>query len=74
MLLCWSHKVTSMEQDKITQCGLEHWSKIGIINKNVEIRDAFRPFIDSEANHGRHFFKITLINKGIDFIDLPSKY
>ena len=39
MLLHWSYKVTPMEQDKITQYGLEHWSKIGIINKNVEIRD-----------------------------------
>ena len=39
MLLHWSYTVTPMEQDKITQYGLEHWSKIGIINKNVEIRD-----------------------------------
>ena len=28
---------------------------------------ALRPFIDSETNHKRHF-----INKGIEFIDLPS--
>ena len=26
-----------------------------------------RPFIDSEINHKRHF-----INKGVEFIDLPS--
>ena len=31
-----------------------------------------RPFIDSESNHIRHFIKIPFINKGIDFIDLPS--
>ena len=33
---------------------------------------AFRPYIDSEMNHIRHFIKIPFINKGIDFIDLPS--
>ena len=33
---------------------------------------ALRPFIDSEANHKRHFIKIPFINKGIEFIDLPS--
>ena len=33
---------------------------------------ALRPFIDSEYNHIRSFIKIPFINKGIDFIDLPS--
>ena len=33
---------------------------------------ALRPFIDSESNHIRRFIKIPFINKGIDFIDLPS--
>ena len=33
---------------------------------------ALRPFIDSETNHERHFIKVPLINKGIEFIDLPS--
>ena len=33
---------------------------------------ALRPFIDSEINHQRHFIKISSINKGMDFIDLPS--
>ena len=33
---------------------------------------ALRPFIDSESNHIRSFIKIPFINKGIDFIDLPS--
>ena len=33
---------------------------------------ALRPYIDSEVNHIRHFIKIPFINKGIDFIDLPS--
>ena len=33
---------------------------------------ALRPFIDSESNHIRSFIKIPFINKGIDFIFLPS--
>ena len=33
---------------------------------------ALRPFIVAEINHQRHFIKITFINKGMDFIDLPS--
>ena len=33
---------------------------------------ALRPYMDSEFNHIRHFIKIPFINKGIDFIDLPS--
>ena len=33
---------------------------------------ALRSFIDAEINNQRHFIKIPFINKGIDFIDLPS--
>ena len=33
---------------------------------------ALRPYIDSEINHIRHFFKIQFVNKGIEFINLPS--
>lgn len=33
---------------------------------------ALRPYIDSEINHKRYFIKIPFINKGVDFIDLPS--
>ena len=33
---------------------------------------ALRPYIDSEINNIRHFIKITFINKGIEFMDLPS--
>ena len=33
---------------------------------------ALRPYIDSEMNHIRLINKIPFINKGIDFIDLPS--
>ena len=35
---------------------------------------ALCPYIDSEMNHIRHFIKIPFINKGIDFIDLPSMF
>ena len=33
---------------------------------------ALRPNIDSEVNHIRHFIKIQFVNKGIEFINLPS--
>ena len=33
---------------------------------------ALRPFIDSESYHIGRFILIPFINKGIDFIDLPS--
>ena len=31
-----------------------------------------RPYIDSEINHIRHLFNIQFVNKGIEFINLPS--
>ena len=36
------------------------------------IQHALHPFIDAEINQQRYFIKIPFINKGIDFIDLPS--
>ena len=33
---------------------------------------ALRPLIDSEINHKRHFIIVPFIDKGIDFIELPS--
>ena len=33
---------------------------------------ALRPYIDSEINHIKHFIKIQFVNKGIEFINLPS--
>ena len=33
---------------------------------------ALRPCIDSEINHIRHLIKIQFVNKGIEFINLPS--
>ena len=33
-----------------------------------------RPVIDSNINHVRYFIRISFINKGMDFIDLPSAF
>ena len=33
---------------------------------------ALRPYIDSEINHIRHFIKIQFVDKGMEFINLPS--
>ena len=35
---------------------------------------ALHPVIESKINHIRHFIKIPFINKGMDFIDLPSTF
>ena len=35
---------------------------------------ALRPVIGSKINHVRHFIKIPFINKGMEFIDLPSTF
>ena len=37
-------------------------------------KHAFRLVIDSKIIHVRHFIKIPFINKGMDFIDLPSTF
>ena len=33
---------------------------------------ALGPYIDSKINHIRHFIEIQFVNKGIEFINLPS--
>ena len=33
---------------------------------------ALQPYLDSEINHIRHFIQIQFVNKGIEFINLPS--
>ena len=47
-----------------------------LINFTIELTDypqhALRLVMDSKINHIRHFIKITFINKGMGFIDLPS--
>ena len=35
-------------------------------------KHALWPYIDSEINHIRHYIKIQFVNKGIEFINLPS--
>ena len=43
-----------------------------ILTRCSYTQQTLRPYIDSEINHIRHFIKIAFINKGIEFIDLPS--
>ena len=43
----------------LTQCYTQH---------------ALRPYINSKINHIRHFIKIQFVNKGIEFINLPSTF
>ena len=43
----------------LTQCYTQH---------------AFRSYIDSKTNHIRHFIKIHLVYKGIEFTNLPSLF
>ena len=50
-------KTDVVQSDILTLCYTQH---------------ALRPYIDSEINHIRHFIKIQFINKGIEFINLPS--
>lgn len=35
-------------------------------------RHILRPHVDAKSDHDRHFLKVSFLNKGIDFIDLPS--
>ena len=32
---------------------------------------SLRPYIDSEINHKRQYIKVSFINRGLGFIDLP---
>ena len=47
------------------------WYDSALLNRYYT-QDAVRPYIDSEINHKRHFIKIPFINKGMEFISLPS--
>ena len=35
---------------------------------------ALRPYKDSKINYIRHFIKIQFVNKGIEFVNLPSTF
>ena len=37
-------------------------------------QNALWPYIDTVNNHIRHFIKIQFVNKGIEFINLPSVF
>ena len=41
---------------------------------SVTLNNALWPYIDSKINHIRQFNKIQFVNKGIEFINLPSTF
>ena len=47
---------------------MKQLSLLGVILNMLSLR----LYIDSEINHIKHFIKIPFINKGIEFIELPS--
>ena len=49
-----------------------YYSQHDLYEAALYTQHALRTYIDSEINHIRHFIKIPFINKGIEFIDLPS--
>ena len=59
----WRHQLAILRENRLydaallTQCYTQH--------------DLW-PYKDSEINHIRHFIKIQFVNKGIEFINLPS--
>ena len=57
LLFCYDRTNRLYDAALLTRCYTQH---------------ALRPVIDSKINHKRHFIKIPFINKGMDFIDLPS--
>ena len=52
-------------------CNLTYFYDAAILTR-CYTQHALRPYIDSEINHIRHFIKIQFVNKGIEFINLPS--
>ena len=52
--------------------GQSNGSNVKAILTRCYTQHALRPYIDSEINHIRHFIKIQFVNKGIEFINLPS--
>ena len=56
----------------VFRAGYGIWLYKFLIIAYLFTQHALRPFIDSETNHKRHFIKIPFINKGIEFIVLPS--
>ena len=56
-LINFTIELTDYDAALLTRCYTKH---------------ALRPVIDSKINHIRHLIKMPFINKGMDFIDLPS--
>ena len=57
---------------KLINYMIENMTSIKQLLTRCYTQHDLRPYIDSEMNHIRHFITIQFINKGIDFIDLPS--
>ena len=49
-----------------------HRLYVAVLLTRCYTQHALWPYIDSEINHIRHFIKIQFVNKGIEFINLPS--
>ena len=70
-----SHSIASfrkLDEEANKFCDSKHDFHHTALLTQCYTKHALRPYIDSEMNHIRHFIKIPFINKGIDFIDLPS--
>ena len=79
LAFAWQHYKLGAKYDPADSIDISDNHKLITSSKYNQIfvnrcytQHALRPYIDSEINHIRHFIKIPFINKGIDFIDLPS--
>ena len=62
--------VTTLLTTLLTRCYTQH--ALTTLLTRCYTQHALCPVIDCKINHIRHFIKIPFINKGMDFIDLPS--
>ena len=75
-MICMKSKTISNDQELILSdpisCPQNRKGNAAALLTRWYIQHALRPYIDSEINHIRYFIKIPFINKGIEFIALPS--
>ena len=66
----WHHlnslSTMSEQQESVKKKTLKSSSRSFLFSTGLHV------YIDSEINHIRHFIKIQFVNKGIEFINLPS--
>ena len=72
--IAYTHPILSEERQVIVSkfYDRKHDSYEAALLTRYYTQHALRPYIDSEINHIRHFIKLPFIEKGIEFIDLPS--